>query len=102
MKDYVACILIAAVVLIFSVVLKAGKEYLLAILEGLINTAEKAIEGSNLGPEKKRWVLEHFKAKSAVLQKWADKAIDEIVARLNATGNWFYNYGTGANTYDKG
>ena len=101
MKDYIAAIIIAGLLVIVGIVLQTSKAYIMAQLEALINLAENAIRGSNLGEEKKKWVLEHFDTQSKILKDWASRAIDQIVAKLNKTGNWLYFYGEGAATNDE-
>ena len=64
------------------------KQYILQLTTDLINRAEEAVQGSNMGAEKKRLVIAQLEAAGVRVTVWLDKQIDFIVAVLNAHGAW--------------
>lgn len=74
--------------LVLSEIIKSNRQRILQTVEGLVQEAEEAIQGSGLGQEKKAYVIYRLEAGGVAVNAWLSKQIDFIVAALNSKGAW--------------
>lgn len=87
MEIVVSGIYLIAVVLL-ATLLRNHKASVLQYTAQLIQSAEQAIQGSNMGAAKKALVIAQLRAAGIEVNSWLSAAIDKIVAQLNAHGAW--------------
>ena len=73
---------------ILSMLLRDHKAAVLQYTAQLIQSAEQAIQGSNMGAAKKALVIAQLRAVGIEVNSWLSTNIDQIVAQLNAHGAW--------------
>ena len=88
-KELLLALLLAGVFALLAAVLKARKQYILALVTSLIQKAEASVSGSAMGAEKKRLVIAQLEAMNIKVTAGLSQAIDEIVAALNEKRAWF-------------
>lgn len=81
-------LIVAGVCAVLSVVLKAKKESILALAQSYIVKAESAVQGSNMGSEKKRLVCAWLEAAGVKVTETLSQTIDNIVKELNTKEAW--------------
>jgi len=81
-------LLLAGVLAILAVTLKAKKESILALAQKYIKDAETAVQGSKMGAEKKKLVCTWLEAAGVRVNTWLSTAIDNIVKELNEREAW--------------
>lgn len=74
--------------ILLSLLLRNHKASVLQYTAQLIQSAEQAIQGSNMGAAKKALVIAQLRAAGIEVNSWLSAAIDKIVAQLNAHGAW--------------
>lgn len=74
--------------IILSLLLRNHKASVLQYAAQLIQSAEQAIQGSNMGAAKKALVIAQLRAAGIQVNSWLSANIDQIVAQLNAHGAW--------------
>jgi len=93
MDEVVTKILLALILAtgcaILSYVLKERKARILEAVSALVQKAEASVQGSGMGPEKKKLVLAQLEAMNVKITAWLSAAIDDIVAALNERQAWF-------------
>lgn len=67
---------------------KTNKQRILEYTSQLVQKAEKAVQGSGLGAEKKAIVVAQLEAAGISVNSWLSSQIDTIVATLNSKGAW--------------
>lgn len=87
MEIVVSGIYLIAIVLL-ATLLRNHKASVLQYTAQLIQSAEQAIQGSNMGAEKKALVIAQLQAAGIEVNAWLSAAIDKIVEQLNAHGAW--------------
>lgn len=87
-QDLCLALILAGVCAIAAYLLRTKKQQILAILADLIQKAEQAVQGSKMGTEKKALVIAQLEAMGITVRDWMSRAIDEIVALLNARKAW--------------
>ena len=87
MEIVVSGIYLIAVILL-ATLLRNHKASVLQYTAQLIQSAEQAIQGSNMGAAKKALVIAQLRAAGIEVNAWLSAAIDKIVAQLNAHGAW--------------
>lgn len=87
MEIVVSGIYLIAVILL-ATLLRNRKASVLQYTAQLIQSAEQAIQGSNMGAAKKALVIAQLRAAGIEVNSWLSAAIDKIVAQLNAHGAW--------------
>ena len=87
MEIVVSGIYLIAVILL-ATLLRNHKASVLQYTAQLIQSAEQAIQGSNMGAAKKALVLAQLEAAGIEVNSWLSTNIDQIVAQLNAHGAW--------------
>lgn len=87
MEIVVSGIYLIAVVLL-ATLLRNHKASVLQYTAQLIQSAEQAIQGSNMGAAKKALVIAQLRAAGIEVNSWLSTNIDQIVAQLNAHGAW--------------
>lgn len=83
---------------ILAVLLKNGKQTMLAKITALAQKAETMISGSGLGSKKKAWVVTQLEAAGVTVTAALSKAIDSVVAALNEKSGWYTETATAAAT----
>ena len=78
-----AWLVLAGMCAILATVLAARKQAILALVQDLVQRAEKAVDGSDMGAEKKKLVIAQLEAAGVRMTAWLSRAIDSIVAELN-------------------
>ena len=73
---------------ILALLLRDHKASVLQYAAQLIQSAEKAIQGSDMGAAKKALVIAQLRAAGIEVNSWLSTNIDQIVAQLNAHGAW--------------
>jgi hypothetical protein len=81
-------LIIAILCALGAFILKTNKKNILASISDLVQKAEKAVEGTGLGAEKKRWVITQLEAAGTKVTAWVDAEIDAIVDLLNKKSGW--------------
>ncbi|MEA4947043.1 MAG: hypothetical protein VB058_05720 [Oscillospiraceae bacterium] len=81
-------LIFAGVCAIIAVTVKAKKESILALTQNYIKKAEIAVQGSNMGAEKKKLVCTWLEAAGVKVNTWLSTAIDKIVKKLNESEAW--------------
>ena len=81
-------LLLAGMLAILAVVLKAKKETLLTLVQNYVKKAEEAVQGSGMGAEKKRLVIAWLETSGVKINAWLDKEIDIIVKEINDAQAW--------------
>lgn len=93
MNDWIVKILLALVLAgvcaIAAAQLKERKARILAATEALMQKWEAAVQGTKMGPERKKLVIAELEATGIKVNKWLDVAIDDIVLSLNAASAWY-------------
>ena len=89
LKDIVIALTFALACYLAGYVLKLKKQQILAITQELIQKAEKSVNGSGMGVEKKALVVAQLEAMGIKANTWLDKEIDNIVSWLNEKGAWY-------------
>jgi len=84
-----AWLVLAGMCAILATVLTARKQAILALVQDLVQRAEKAVDGSGMGAEKKKLVIAQLEAAGVRMTAWLSKAIDSIVAELNKKDAWY-------------
>ena len=74
--------------ILLSLLLRNHKASVLQYTAQLIQSAEQAIQGSNMGAAKKALVIAQLRAAGIHANSWLSAAIDRIVSQLNAHGAW--------------
>lgn len=74
--------------LVLSQLIKSNRQRILQTVEGLVQEAEEAIQGSGLGKEKKAYVIDRLEAGGVKVNEWLSSQIDFVVAALNSKGAW--------------
>lgn len=74
--------------IIMALLLRDHKASVLQYAAQLIQSAEQAIQGSNMGAAKKALVIAQLRAAGIEVNSWLSAAIDKIVEQLNAHGAW--------------
>ena len=87
MEIVVSGIYLIAVVLL-ATLLRNHKASVLQYTAQLIQSAEQAIQGINMGTAKKALVIAQLRAAGIEVNSWLSAAIDKIVAQLNVHGAW--------------
>lgn len=87
MEIVVSGIYLIAIVLL-ATLLRNHKASVLQYTAQLIQSAEQAIQGSNMGAAKKALVIAQLRAVGIEVNSWLSAAIDKIVEQLNAHGAW--------------
>lgn len=87
MEIVVSGIYLIAIVLL-ATLLRNHKASVMQYTAQLIQSAEQAIQGSNMGAAKKALVIAQLRAAGIEVNSWLSAAIDKIVAQLNAHGAW--------------
>ena len=75
-------------VILLATLLRNHKASVLQYTAQLIQSAEQAIQGSNMGAAKKARVIAQLRAAGIEVNSWLSTNIDQIVAQLNAHGAW--------------
>lgn len=81
-------LLLAGMLAILAVVLKAKKETLLTLVQNYVKKAEEAVQGSGMGAEKKRLVIAWLETSGVKITGYLSKAIDDVVKGLNEKKAW--------------
>ena len=84
-----AWLVLAGICAILATALTARKQAILALVQDLVQRAEKAVDGSSMGAEKKKLVIAQLEAAGVRMTAWLSKAIDSIVAELNKKDAWY-------------
>ena len=87
-KEILTMLVLAVGCMILAGILKTRKQYILGLVSNLVQKAEKSVQGSNMGAEKKRLVIAQLEAMGITVTAWLSKAIDEVVAALNEKRAW--------------
>lgn len=87
MEIVVSGIYLIAVILL-ATLLRNHKASVMQYTAQLIQSAEQAIQGSNMGAAKKALVIAQLRAAGIEVNSWLSTNIDQIVAQLNAHGAW--------------
>ena len=87
MEIVVSGIYLIAVILL-ATLLRNHKASVLQYTAQLIQSAEQAIQGSNMGAAKKALVIAQLRAAGIEVNSWLSTNIDQIVNQLNAHGAW--------------
>ena len=74
--------------MVLAEVIKSNRQRILQTVEGLVQEAEEAIQGSGMGAEKKTYVIDRLEAGGVKVTAWLSAQIDFIVAALNSKGAW--------------
>ena len=74
--------------ILLSLLLRNHKASVLQYTAQLIQSAEQAIQGSNMGAAKKALVLAQLEAAGIQINTWLSVAIDKMVQHLNESGAW--------------
>ena len=78
-----AWLVLAGMCAILATALTARKQAILALVQDLVQRAEKAVDGSSMGAEKKKLVIAQLEAAGVRMTAWLSKVIDSIVTELN-------------------
>ena len=78
----------ALLCLVLAQLIKSNRQRVLQTVERLVQEAEKAIQGSGMGAEKKAYVIDRLEAGGVAVNEWLSAQIDFIVSALNAKGAW--------------
>lgn len=98
--EIIAWLVLAGVCAILATVLSARKQAILALVQNLVQRAEKAVDGSGMGDEKKKLVITQLEAAGVRMTAWLSKAIDNIVAELNKKDAWYAHLAAGDRSGD--
>ena len=96
--EIVATLVLAGMCAILATVLATRKQAILAMISDLVQRAEKTVEGTGMGAEKKKLVIAQLEAAGVRVTAYMSKAIDDIVAELNKRNAWYAHLASG----DKG
>lgn len=89
LKDVLISLIFAGVCAIGAWLLRTRKQQIISILADLIQQAERAVQGTGLGAEKKAMVIAQLEAMGIKVTAWMSTQIDNIVAQLNERSAWF-------------
>ena len=78
----------ALLCLVLAQLIKSNRQRVLQTVEGLVQEAEEAIQGSGMGAEKKSYVIDRLEAGGVAVNQWLSSQIDIVVAALNSKGAW--------------
>lgn len=67
---------------------KTNKQRILEYTSQLIQKAEKAVQGTKMGAERKAIVVAQLEAAGISVNSWLSSQIDAIVETLNSKGAW--------------
>ncbi len=98
--EIIAWLVLAGMCAILATVLAARKQAILALISDLVQRAEKAVDGSGMGDEKKKLVIAQLEAAGVRMTAWASKAIDDVVAELNKKDAWYAHLAAGDKSGD--
>lgn len=76
------------VMAILAYLLREHKQRIINTTEAFIQEAEGAVEGLNMGEEKKKMVVARLEACGIKVTKWLSATIDCLVEELNTNGAW--------------
>jgi len=93
--EIIAWLVLAGVCAILATILSARKQAILALVADLVQRAEKAVDGSGMGDEKKKLVIAQLEAAGVRMTAWLSKAIDDIVVELNKKDAWYAHLAAG-------
>lgn len=74
--------------IIMALLLRDQKAAILQYAAQLVQSAERAIQGSGMGAAKKALVLAQLEAAGIQVNTWLSVAIDKMVQHLNSSGAW--------------
>ena len=80
--------ILALCCIMFAMLLRDHKAAVLQYAAQLVQGAEQAIQGSNMGAAKKALVIAQLRAAGIEVNSWLSADIDRIVSQLNAHGAW--------------
>jgi len=98
--EIIAWLVLAGICAILATVLTARKQAILALVQDLVQRAEKAVDGSGMGADKKKLVIAQLEAAGVRMTSWLSKAIDNIVAQLNDRDAWYAHLAAGDRSTD--
>ena len=96
--EIVAALVLAGIMAVLATILSARKQAILAMISDLVQRAEKTVEGTGMGAEKKKLVVAQLEAAGVRVTAYVSRAIDDIVAELNNRKAWYAHLAAG----DKG
>jgi len=88
LKTIAVYLILALVCYILAYLLKSRKADLLKTITGLVQEAEKVVQGSGMGAEKKALVMIQLEAAGIKITAAVDSTIDSIVNLLNKNSGW--------------
>lgn len=98
--EIIAWLVLAGICAILATVLTARKQAILALVQDLVQRAEKAVDGSGMGDDKKKLVIAQLEAAGVRMTAWLSKAIDDTVAQLNDRDAWYAHLAAGDKSGD--
>lgn len=98
--EIIAWLVLAGMCAILAAVLTARKQAILALIADLVQRAEKSVNGSGMGDEKKKLVIAQLEVAGVRMTAWLSKAIDDIVAELNDRDAWYAHLAAGDRSDD--
>lgn len=87
-QDILLTLILAIVCGTFAWLAKTNKQRILTQVTDLVQKAEKAVQGTNMGTEKKALVVAQLEAAGVSVNSWLSSQIDTIVSTLNSKGAW--------------
>lgn len=87
-QDILLTLILAIVCGTFAWLAKTNKQRVLTQVTDLVQKAERAIQGTNMGAEKKALVIAQLEAAGVSVNSWLSSQIDVIVNTLNSKGAW--------------
>lgn len=93
--EIIVWLVLAGMCAILATVLTVRKQAILALIQELVQRAEKAVDGSGMGAEKKKLVIAQMEAAGVCVTAWMSKAIDDVVSVLNDRNAWYAHLAAG-------
>ena len=91
----IAALVLAGIMAVLATVLSARKQAILAMIADLVQRAEKTVDGTGMGAEKKKLVIAQLEAAGVRVTAYMSRAIDDIVAELNDRNAWYAHLAAG-------
>lgn len=87
-QNVLISVVLGVVLAILAYLLREHKQRIIKMTESFIQEAEGAVEGSNMGEEKKKLVIARLEACGIKVTGRLSNTIDCLVEELNTNGAW--------------
>ena len=92
LKEIIIYIIVAIVIGAISYLWKSNRDRFVAQLVSMVQQMELAVQGSKMGAEKKRLLLQMLEVNGVKATAWISNMIDAIVKALNENQAWITKF----------